>query len=80
MGQPLWEEGEEGSDEESGGGDDDEAEPPGPQPALVSLSESALEAGGNINLQTEVAQQSSQGGSQCPATVDQAEVNCGQDC
>ena len=53
--QSLWEEGEEGSNEESGAASDDEAEPPGPQPAIVPLSQPALQPRRDVNLQTEVA-------------------------
>ena len=50
--QSLWKEGQGGSNEESGAASDEEAEPPGPQPALVSLSEIDLLARRYINLQT----------------------------
>ena len=51
----LWEESQHWGDDCREGGHDYEAEPPGPEPALVPLSEASLEARSDIQLETEAA-------------------------
>ena len=49
-GEPFREEGEEGGEDEGDGGDDDESEPPGAQPAALSLLQAARPTWDNIHL------------------------------